>query len=116
MTHPIFSTFIPVSGDPEHKKFVLDIDSIQCDWGLLDGDADSILFPDGTPAVVVREFLEMVIIPEVGGFSFESVACVEDSSCVYASIYPPLPPEIRDEVEDLIIDLSNSLRSSNRNA
>lgn len=96
-----FSTFIPVAGDPERKKFVLDIDSIQ-----LDGD-EALNFPTGTHWKVVEEFM-VFLVNEVGAFPFE-VQEVERGG-IYASFDPPLDPEIRDEIEDRIIDLANSLR------
>lgn len=96
-------TFIPVAGDPLHKKFVLDIDSIN-----LDGD-EMLCFPLGASVEVAREFIEHVLIPEVGKFPYSVYQCRGDS-CIYAVFDPPLSPEIRDEIEDCIIDLSNSLR------
>ena len=107
MTHLTFSTFIPVSGDPEHKKFVLDIDSIELDGNEL------LNFPTGTHWKVAEEFMTF-LLDEVGQFSFEVHEM--ERGIIYASFNPPLDPEIRDEIEDLIIDLSNSVRSSNRNA
>lgn len=97
------NTFIPVAGDPENKKFVLDIDSIQ-----LDGD-ETLLFPTGTPRRVVEEFMAF-LIDEVGSFLFE-IHEMEHAE-TYAIFDPPLDPEIRDEVEDVIIDLANSLRKN----
>lgn len=96
-------TFIPVAGDPLHKKFVLDIDSIE-----LDGD-ESLNFPTGTPWKVAEEFMAF-LVAEVGQFSFE-VHEIE-RGMIYANFDPPLSPEIRDEIEDTIIDLSNSLRKT----
>jgi len=101
MNTPRFSTFIPAAGDPEHKKFVLDIDSI-----IVDGD-ESIVFPTGTPRKVAEEFMAF-LVSEVGVFQYE-VREMEHAE-IYASFDPPLIPEIQDEVEDLIIDLANSLR------
>lgn len=100
---PTPKTFIPVAGDPLHKKFVLDIDRIQ-----LDGD-EMLCFPIGTPLDVAREFIECYLIPEVGEFPYNVYECRGDC-IVYATFDPPLSPEIRDEIEDSIIDLSNSLR------
>jgi hypothetical protein len=98
-------TFIPVAGDPLHKKFVLDIDSIQ-----LDGD-EMLHFPLGTSVGVATEFIERYLITEVGEFPYTVYECRGDS-IVYAIFDPPLSPEIRDEIEDAIIDLSNSLRKT----
>lgn len=102
MTHPTFSTFIPVSGDPEHKKFVLDIDSVFFDEDKL------LVFPTGTHWKVVEEFVTF-LVKEVGEFPFEAIET--ERGGIYAKFDPPLSPEIQDEIEDLIIDLSNSLRS-----
>lgn len=105
-----FQTFIPIAGDHELKKFVLDVDQIMFDWGFCEGDHDTIIFPNDTPLPVIREFLEKMVIPEVGPFEFEAVACMEDKSCVYANIFPALSPETQAKIENLISDLANSLR------
>lgn len=101
MNTPRFSTFIPAAGDPEHKKFVLDIDSI-----IVDGD-ESIVFPTGTPRKVAEEFMAF-LVDEVGTLDFDVFEMEHAEICVHFDA--PLSPEIQDEVEDLIIDLANSLR------
>lgn len=104
MFNPLPKTFIPVAGDPLHKKFVLDIDSIE-----LDGD-EMLCFPLGTSVEVATEFIEHYLIPEVGEFPYTVYECGD--SVAYAIFDPPLSPEIQDEIEDAIIDLSNSLRKT----
>jgi hypothetical protein len=106
----LFSTFIPVAGDPEHKKFVLDLDGIIYDWAFCKGDADSIVFPPSTPVPVIVEFLEKIIFPSLGKFAFEVLVSDDDNSCVHASILPALSPKKRKKFEAIVNLLANSLR------